>query len=151
MILILNSVFLCNCSKKDETNVIGNRQSEQKAYYARVPDAPLDVYCYLDKNLNTETRMLICSKLGRHGTDNITADILFTLNGGRLSNIEAEFFSFDSTGVLQKDTSNYKSIVDILMDADSGEIEGIKNWQDGDMAMRLQMERFCSGSVQFFE
>lgn len=151
LILILYSVFLFGCSKKDERKAVTNRQSEEKAYYARVLDAPLDLYCYIDGNLDITTRMSVCSKLGKHGFDNLTADILFTLNGSRISDIEVEFFSFDSNGVLQKDTSNYKSIIDILMNPSSGEVQGIKNLKDGDVAMRLQLERFCSGHIQFFE
>lgn len=127
------------------------RKSEQQKYYERIPDAPIDLYCYLNNGLNLKTKVEICGNLSTRQVDNLSMDMLISIKGDRIDTIETEIFYFDSMDILKRDTFNYSGLSEFLNSFDKDQISSLKNEDNKDVALRIQLERVCNGQVQFYQ
>lgn len=143
---------LFSCDKSPQQDIANGSisdtivNSERQNYYDRIPDAPIDLYCYVDNLLETEERVNICGKVFYN---NLTAELGITLKDNKLDTVELLTFYFDEGNILKRDTSGYVTLNKILNGIDKQQIPTFRFEEDGDYALRLQLERFCIGHVKF--
>jgi hypothetical protein len=151
LIIILSfCLFACNVSddRNQKSQIV---ETEQKRYYERISDAPIDLYCYVDNLLETQSRIEVCGNLGVYETDNLSADILLSIKDNKVTDVETIFLYFDKAGNPRKDTLSHYQFNAILRDIEIDKVPTLKNFGNGDFAVRMQLERFCIGHVKFFE
>jgi hypothetical protein len=150
-LIVFTMFYLIGCdpTPKEENDI--SFRSEQQIYYKRISDAPIDFYCYVDNLLDTKERVGICGKLGPYQSDNLTADILLSLDSNKVTESEVLFLYFNENGNPQKDTSKYDHLGKILDAIDIQQVPSLKFLGKGDFAFRLQLERFCIEQVQFYD
>jgi hypothetical protein len=116
-------------------------EKEQQRYYDRIPDAPIDLYAYVDNLLDTDDRFEICTKIYNR---NLTAELGISIKDNKVDTVEMLTFYFDENDRLQKDTSDYSELHKILNAIDKQSIPTFKFEKDGDFALRLQWRDFAS-------
>ena len=134
------------CSKS------GNRSDQQiadkrEAYYDRIPDAPLDLYCYVNTRINPRDRLQLCSIISDKCFDNLTLNVGLTINGGQLKRTDLHAIYFDLAGNAHDESISAASldvIFDSLIVSDIPTLSAIKTEE---FVLRMQLERLCPGYV----
>lgn len=134
-------------TNSESASVVNQRQ----AYYDRIPDAPLDLYCHIDNLLDSDVRKEICLSVMFNENKNLSVDMGIVIKDSQLDTVEIQTLYFDKEGIPQKDAANFERLNKLINSIDIKQIPTMKNLEDADFALRLQVERFCIGYVQVIE
>lgn len=149
LITVIASTFLLQCKETSE-KLAGDtpQKSERDAYYERIPDAPIDLYCHLDNLIDQEARRNICLNVLSNQNRNLSLDLGLVIKDNKLDTVEIQAFYFDENGRPKKDTVAANVLIPILNRMELSEIQILSHIQNADFAARVQWERFCTGHVQ---
>lgn len=149
LIATITSLFMLQCKNANEK--VGSdtlQKSERDAYYERIPDAPIDLYCHLDNLIDDEARRNICLNVLSNQNRNLSLDLGIVIKDNKFDTVEVQAFYFDESGLPKRDTATTNTLIPILNRMNLSEIQILSHIQQADFATRVQWERFCIGHVQ---
>lgn len=149
LITLIALLFLLQCRKEsDRLSIVTPPKSERDAYYERIPDAPIDLYCHLDNLLDANIRNSLCLNIQASQNGNLSLDLGIVIKDNKLDTIEVQAFYFDENGLPKRDTVATNVLLPVLNSMDLSQIQVLSHIQTSDFAIRVQWERFCIGHVQ---
>jgi len=116
--------------------------------YKRVPDAPLIWYCYIDGRLSRGIRQKLCDSLLLKYNQNLTLELTISVRNSKITELAFQGIFVDASNFAHKVVIP-DSIQEIIKGADLMQSPGMKGVSETDIAVRLQLERFCIGYMEF--
>lgn len=117
----------------------------RQAYYDRIPDAPLDLYCYLNVHLAEEKRFHLCSTIEEKYSSNLTLNVVLEISKNKLVDANLQAVYFDSLGNTDTEFMSVKLLDPIFDSLRIEEIPTLSAIRDETFVVRVQLERFCPG------
>jgi hypothetical protein len=142
-------IVLLSCESPTRNDSIKNSENKTDAerYLEGTPDAPLDLYCEVNNALDPYSRVSVCNLLDR-GAKVLSADLVIEIEKHQIDTIEVVIFSFDKNG--DREVVNINSKLDSVINSiPLTKLTTFKAIKDGTYITRLQLERFCTGYVDF--
>ncbi len=137
----------CESSPREETNKVSKSKTDKERYLEGTNDAPLDFYCEVNNALDSYSRVSICSLL-KNGDEIFSADLVIEIEKHEIDTIEMVIFSFDKNGNRKLMELNTK-LDSVVNSVSLSKLTTFKNLKDGTYITRLQLDRFCTGYVDF--
>lgn len=102
-------------------------------------DAPLELYCYLDNQLNQATKDSICNL-----KNDLIVDLTFSIENNQLDTIEfVRGFLFDDTGALTENIASFDILSKMLGRIQKNQLKSFKKHRTVIMESGLTLEDFA--------
>jgi len=146
---IIFILILFSCAKP-KNSIQENRYilDAQESYYRRIPDAPLDLYCFINDRVSAKEREELCKRIMFDLSGNLTVDLGITIEGGKIKKLEFKTFYFTDQNAPVRDSISWKLLERVLHEIDLQKIATLKDIESEDFVLRMQVERFCTGYIQ---
>lgn len=145
IICLLLFIGLACCREDREADE--SKNDPQERYYERIPDAPLDLYCYLNVKLDADDRLRLCSLVMEKYSNNLTLNVGLKISNNKLEQVDLQSLYFDSAGNTDVDSVSVELLSPIFDSLRIDNIPTLKAIVHDNFVLRMQLERLCPGYV----
>ena len=145
--LVLMIILSCN-NYSPRFPELKTKGTIRERLYKSVPDAPLTLYCYIDGRLSPAIRQKLCDSLLLKYDQNLTLVLDISVRNSKITELAFQGIFFDASDFTHK-VGVPDSIKEIVKGADLMQSPGMKGVSERDVVVRLQLERFCIGYMEF--
>jgi len=146
--LVLMIILSCNNNNSPRFQELTLKGTIRERLYKSVPDSPLSLYCYIDGRLSPAIRQKLCDSLLLKYDQNLTLELTISVRNSKITELAFQGIFFDASNFAHKVVIS-DSIQEIIKGADLMQSPGMKGVSETDIAVRLQLERFCIGYMEF--
>lgn len=147
IILFVFPLTLVACSKSEDSKSVSRVDKIHESIYKKIPDSPLELYCYVDQKLDAELRSKVCTSILTQSLNDLTLNLAFKFTDSELDTMLFQSFYYDENGSPKKDTVVVNLIKNILNSVDVEKLALFKNIIKDEFVLRMELERFCNGYI----